>query len=111
MRSAPILPERRIVRKMLFELITDHFLRAPVTVSRGVAGEQVGRYPAERSGGHGADIGQEIRCPGLVVGRHREDCQSRVHIGQPGHRRRNEIIVVVDIVGLRAATLDRPTIL
>ena len=62
-------------------MVTDHLLAARITVSRGVAGEKVGRYPAERSIGHGAFIRQEIRRPGPVVGRHREDCQSRVNVG------------------------------
>ena len=105
-RRAAVLAERRIVGEAFLELITDHVLRARVAVDGGVAGEQVRGYPAERSVGHGAFIGQPVQRPGLVVGRHGEDGQSRVCIGQPGHGRRDEIIVVVDEVGLRAAALD-----
>ena len=69
MGEAGVLPEGHVVGEIALELIADHLLLALEGIDAGIAGEQAGRNPAERRGGDGADIGQEVEAAGLVSSR------------------------------------------
>jgi hypothetical protein len=105
MSHARVLAEVDVVGHALLELVADHLLVAAELVDTGIAGEQAGRNFAERRVGDGADIGQEVLGPRIAVRGHAEHGEAGVGVGPPGHRRGEEEIVVVDVVGLGAAAL------
>ncbi len=105
MREACILAECDTVGQLALELVAEHFLLALELVEIRLTTEEAGGNAAERSVGHRADIGQELRCTGLVIRRRTENGQRGVDVRLPGHRWRDEIVVVRREVGLRSAIL------